>query len=40
MQEPHLTMAAHILLWVFPAVLVVLVVASLIHDSLAPEDLG
>lgn len=40
MQEPHLTLAAHILLWVFPVVLVVLVVANLVRDSLAAEDQG
>lgn len=33
MQQPHLTLAAHLLLWVFPLVLVVLVVADLVRET-------
>jgi hypothetical protein len=36
MQDFSLTFGAHLLLWVFPLVLVVLVIAEDLHDRLKP----
>jgi hypothetical protein len=36
MEEYSLTLGAHLLLWVFPLVLVALVIAEDLHDRLKP----
>ena len=36
MEEHSLTLGAHLLLWVFPLVLVVLVIAEDLHDRFQP----
>jgi hypothetical protein len=33
MQEPHLTVAAHLLLWAFPLALIILVAADVIRGA-------
>jgi len=38
MPEPRLTLAAQLLLWVFPLILVVLVIADLVRETLAARD--
>jgi cytochrome c-type biogenesis protein CcmH/NrfF len=38
MSHPHLTLAAHLLLWVYPLVLVVLTIADLIRDTVVARD--
>jgi hypothetical protein len=38
MEGPSLTIGAHLLLWVFPLALTVLVVAESVHDALTRRD--